>query len=317
MKKLFSLILAFLATMVNATERVNLTCKFDAIAAGYVDKLYSANLILENDKLYNSDGSSGNNRNAIFANGSDKYYEEFSFQIFDGNEYRGLYTNYGLKYNIPVTWTLNTGEVTCVMKRGWGSSYYGDNTKTIHDTVYVPKKEYVVTHDTVNNTKTIHDTTYVPKKEYVVTHDTLIKVVHDTVVKVVTDSILDSSKATQRFSLRGKYVGLAANETDCEFYTHFLKYNDSVFNENGEYVDSFEIKLLYTSGSYYKTIKLERSTLITLMGHPAIYPTRKGNYYITTERNWNEESVKDWSKVKTSSELQKQVDRLRSEIGKQ
>jgi hypothetical protein len=82
-------------------------------------------------------------------------------------------------------------------------------------------------------------------------------------------------------------------------------------------VDSFEIKLLYTSGSYYKTIKLERATLLTIMGHPAIYPTRKGNYYITTERNWNEESVKDWSKVKTSSELQKQIERLRLEIGNQ
>lgn len=311
MKKLLAL-LTLIFCGAHATERVTLTCKFDAVAAGYVNKLYSANLILENDKLYNSDGSSGNNRNAIFANGSNSY-QEFSFQIFDGNEYRGLYASNGLKYNIPATWTLNTGEVTCSMKRGWSNSYYSDDTKTIHDTVYVPKKEYVVIHDTIYNTFDKPDF----EPELIVKHDTLIKVVHDTVFKIVKDSILDSSKATQRFSLRGKYVGLAANETDCEFYTHFLKYNDSVFNENGEYVDSFEIKLLYTSGSYYKTIKLERATLLTLVGHPAIYPTRKGNYYITTERNWNEESVKDWSKVKTSSELQKQIERLRSEIGKQ
>lgn len=312
MKKMFSLILVLFATIVSATERVNLTCKFDAVATGYVSKVYSVNLILERGKFYNSDGSSGNNRNAIFANGSNSYMS-FSFQVYDGNEYRGLRSDDGFKYNIPVTWTLNTGEVTCVMKKGWGSSYYGDNTKTIHDTVYIPKKEYVVIHDTVDNT--FDKPTFEP--ELIVKHDTLIKVVHDTVLKVVKDSILDSSKATQRFSLRGKYVGLAANETDREFYTHFLKYNDSVFNENGEYVDSFEIKLLYTSGSYYKTIKLERATLLTLMGHPAIYPTRKGNYYITTERNWNEESEKDWSKVKPSSELQKQIERLRAEIGKQ
>jgi len=265
MKKLIAL-LVLAVGIASATERVNLTCKFDAIASGYVNKLYSANLILENDNFYNAfynaDGSSGNNRNAIFANGTNNY----SFQIYDGNEFHELYSSDGLKYNIPATWPLNTGEVTCTMTRGWGSSYYGDNTKTIHDTVYVPVKEYVVHHK----------------------RDTVINVVHDTIIRVVKDSVLDSSKATQRFSLRGKYVGLAANETDCEFYTHFLKYNDSVFNENGEYVDSFEIKLLYTSGSYYKTIKLERSTLLTLMGHPAIYPTRKGNYYITTERNWNE-----------------------------
>jgi hypothetical protein len=310
------LILVLFVTIANATERINLTCKFDAVATGYVSKVYSVNLILEGNAVYNADGSRGNNRNAIFANGStntDTKYSDFSFQVYDGNEYRGLRSEDGLQYNIPATWTLNTGEVTCVMKRGWGSSYYGDNTKTIHDTVYVPKKEYVVIHDTVDNT--FDKPTFEP--ELIVKHDTLIKIVHDTVIKIVKDSILDSSKATQRFSLRGKYVGLAANETDCEFYTHFLKYNDSVFNENGEYVDSFEIKLLYTSGSYYKTIKLERATLLTLMGHPAIYPTRKGNYYITTERNWNEESVKDWSKVKPSSELQKQIDRLRSEIGKQ
>lgn len=283
MKKLIALSI-FAVGIASATERVNLTCEFDAVALGYVNKLYSVNLILENDRFYNADGSSGYKRNAIFANGTNRL-EKFSFQIFDGNNYRELDSYNGLKYNIPATWTLNTGEVTCTMKRGWGGSYYGDNTKTIHDTVYVPQKEYVV--------------------------------IHDTIIKVVKDSILDSSKATQRFSLRGKYVGLAANETDCEFYTHFLKYNDSVFNENGEYVDSFEINLLHTSGSYYKTIKLERSTLLALMGHPAFYPTRKGNYYITTERNWNEESVKDWSKVETSFELQKQIDRLRSELGKQ
>jgi len=147
-------------------------------------------------------------------------------------------------------------------------------------------------------------------------NDTLIKIVRDTIVKIVKDSVLDSSKATQRFSLRGKYVGLAVNEIDCEFYTHFLKYDDSIFNEHGEYVDSFEIKLLYTSGSYYKTIKLERVTLMALMGRSAIYPTRKGNFYITTERNWNEDSVKDWGAVKPSEAIQMEVDRLRAEIDK-
>ncbi len=313
MKHLFTLILTLLVAVANATERVNLTCKFEAVAAGYVSKVYSVNLILEGNALYNADGSHGNNRNAIFANGSttsDTKYSYFSFQLYDGNEYRSLRSADGLKYNIPATWTLNTGEVTCVMKRGWGNSYYGDNTKTIHDTVYVPKIEYVVIHDTVD--PIFEKPSFEP--ETTVKHDTIIKVVRDTVIKIVKDSILDSSKATQRFSLRGKYVGLAVNEIDCEFYTHFLKYNDTIFNEQGEYVDSFEIKLLYTSGSYYKTIKLERKTLISLMGHPAIYPTRKGNFYITTERNWNEESIKDWSKVKPSATLQKEVDRLRAEL---
>jgi hypothetical protein len=307
MKNILALLILIICGA-NATERVNLTCKFDAIAVGYINKLYSANLILENDKFYNSDGSRGNNSNAIFANGNTIW--DFSFQIFDGNEYRELYSYHGLKYNIPATWSLNTGEVTCIMTRGWGSSYYKDNIKTIHDTVYVTKKEYVVIHDTL-------------EPDIVVEHDTLIKVMHDTVIKhdtlikLVKDSTIDSSKATQRFSLRGKYVGLATNETDCEFYTHLLKYNDTVFNENGEYVDSFEIKLLYPSGSYYKTIKLERAVLISIIGRPAMYPTRKGNYYITTERNWNEEPIKDWSKVKVSSDLQKQIDRLRHELGKQ
>ena len=117
MKKLIALLILAVG-ITSATERVNLTCKFDAVASGYVNKLYSANLILENDKFYNADGSSGNNRNAIFANGTNSY-QEFSFQIYDGNKFRGLYANNGLKYNIPVTWTLNTGEVTCTMKRGW------------------------------------------------------------------------------------------------------------------------------------------------------------------------------------------------------
>lgn len=310
MKHMFTLILTLLVAVANATERVNLTCKFEAVAAGYVSKVYSVNLILEGNAVYNADGSHGNNRNAIFANGTK--YSDFSFQLYDGNEYRGLSSDDGLKYNIPATWTLNTGEVTCVMKRGWGNSYYGDNTKTTHDTVYVPKIEYVVIHDTVD--PIFEKPSFEP--ETTVKHDTIVKVVRDTVIKIVKDSILDSSKATQRFSLRGKYVGLAVNEIDCEFYTHFLKYNDTVFNEQGEYVDSFEIKLLYTSGSYYKTIKLERNTLINLMGHPAIYPTRKGNFYITTERNWNEESIKDWSKVKPSATLQREVDRLRAELDK-
>jgi len=69
MKKLLAL-LTILACGANATERVNMTCKFDAVAAGYVSKVYSVNLILEGNAIYNADGSRGNNRNAIFANGS-------------------------------------------------------------------------------------------------------------------------------------------------------------------------------------------------------------------------------------------------------
>jgi len=138
LKLIPSSILTFLVVVANATERVNVACKFDAVAAGYVSKVYSTNLILEKNRLYNADGSSGNNRNAIFGNGDDDY--KLSFQIFDGNEYRRLSSGDGLKYNIFATWTLNTGEVTCVMTRGWGSSYYSDNIKTVHDTVYISHK---------------------------------------------------------------------------------------------------------------------------------------------------------------------------------
>lgn len=315
MKKLLVLLILLICG-VNASERVTMTCELDAIASGYVDKSYSVNLILQGERLYNQDGSTGNfQRKSIHGDGSSAH----QFYLYDGSEFRGLYSS-TMRIGKIVEWSLNVGTVACVMTKGWASEKYSDNKTVVyvHDTVVKVERTApswascisVLPHytDTIKTTK--YDTVY---SKY--SFDTLV--VHDTVIKVVRDSILDSSKATQRFSLRGKYVGLAANETDCEFYTHFLKYNDSVFNEHGEYVDSFEIKLLYTSGSYYKTIKLERSTLLTLMGHPAIYPTRKGNYYITTERNWNEESVKDWSKVKTSSDLQKQIDRLRSEIGKQ
>ena len=93
MKHLFILILTLLVAVTNATERVNMTCKFDAIASGYVSKTYSVNLILEGNAAYNADGSHGNNRNAIFANGSTNYdskYSDFSFRPYDGNEYRGL-----------------------------------------------------------------------------------------------------------------------------------------------------------------------------------------------------------------------------------
>ncbi|MCK9428561.1 MAG: hypothetical protein M0R17_00950 [Candidatus Omnitrophica bacterium] len=325
-----------------------MTCRFDAVAAGYASKAYSVNLILDDNNLYNADGSSGHNRKAIYANGG-----AFSFDIFDGNEYRGLRSDYGLRYGIPATWTLNTGEVTCTISHGWSDDYYQDGFKTkyLHDTIvkvdsiYVyggAKKVYI--HDTLIKIDSVvnslvkvdticaHDTVFkidtVIKVDKIspswvscnsvlgvdkIKYDTITKVVHDT---FVNNGVLDSSKATQRFSLHGKYAGLAANEIDCEFYAHFLKYNDTVFNDQGEYSDSFEIKLLYTSGSYYKTIKIERHTLISLVGHPAIYPTRKGNFYITTERNWNEDSEKDWSKVKPSAELQKEVTQLRAEIDK-
>ena len=118
MKKLIAL-LVLAVGIASATERVNLTCKFDAIASGYVNKLYSANLILADDQFYNADGSSGNNGNAIFANEPNNDFI-FSFQIYDGTEFHDLYANNGLKYDIPVTWALNTGEVTCTMTRGWG-----------------------------------------------------------------------------------------------------------------------------------------------------------------------------------------------------
>jgi len=313
MKHLFTLILTLLVAVANASERVTLTCELDAIASGYVDKSYSANLILQGDRLYNQDGSTGSfQRKAIYGDGSSAY----QFYIYDGSEFRGLYSS-NMKIGQIIEWSLNVGTVACVMTKGWDSEKYTDNKTVVyvHDTVVKIDRTppswascaSVMPHytDTIKTTK--YDTVYA---KYSI--DTVV--VHDTVIKIVKDSILDSSKATQRFSLRGKYVGLAVNEIDCEFYTHFLKYNDTVFNEQGEYVDSFEIKLLYTSGSYYKTIKLERNTLISLMGHPAIYPTRKGNFYITTERNWNEESIKDWSKVKPSATLQKEVDRLRAEL---
>jgi hypothetical protein len=313
MKHLFTLILTLLVAVANASERVTLTCELDAIASGYVDKSYSANLILQGDRLYNQDGSTGSfQRKAIYGDGSSAY----QFYIYDGSEFRGLYSS-NMKIGKIIEWSLNVGTVACVMTKGWDSEKYTDNKTVVyvHDTVVKIDRTppswascaSVMPHytDTIKTTK--YDTVYA---KYSI--DTVV--VHDTVIKIVKDSILDSSKATQRFSLRGKYVGLAVNEIDCEFYTHFLKYNDTVFNEQGEYVDSFEIKLLYTSGSYYKTIKLERNTLISLMGHPAIYPTRKGNFYITTERNWNEESIKDWSKVKPSATLQKEVDRLRAEL---
>lgn len=309
-------ILALLTLLVcgsNASERVTLTCELDAIASGYVDKSYSANLILNNERLYNQDGGTGPfQRKAIYGSGTWSH----EFHLYDGSEFRGL-TASDWKIGKIIEWSLNVGTVACVMTKGWDSEKYTDNKTVVyvHDTVVKIERTppswasctSVMPHytDTVKTTK--YDTVYT---NYSI--DTVV--IHDTVIKIVKDSVLDSSNATQRFSLRGKYVGLAVNEIDCEFYTHFLKYNDTVFNEQGEYVDSFEIKLLYASGSYYKTIKLERNTLISLMGHPAIYPTRKGNFYITTERNWNEESIKDWSKVKPSATLQKEVDRLRSEL---
>lgn len=313
MKHLFTLILTLLVAVANASERVTLTCELDAIASGYVDKSYSANLILNNEKLYNQDGGTGPfQRKAIYGSGSWSH----EFHLYDGSEFRGL-TASDWKIGKIIEWSLNVGTVACVMTKGWDSEKYTDNKTVVyvHDTIVKKiQPSFDVCASMVNKFYREVDTVYLDNSVAVTKIDTVIKVFRDTVVKIVKDSILDSSKATQRFSLRGKYVGLAVNEIDCEFYTHFLKYNDTVFNEQGEYVDSFEIKLLYTSGSYYKTIKLERNTLISLMGHPAIYPTRKGNFYITTERNWNEESVKDWSKVKPSATLQKEIDRLRAEL---
>ena len=98
MKFLCAMIL-LLVQFASATECVTMFCSFNAIASGYVSKTYSVNLILEGNAAYNADGSHGNNRNAIFANGSTNYdskYSDFSFRPYDGNEYRGLRSADGL-----------------------------------------------------------------------------------------------------------------------------------------------------------------------------------------------------------------------------
>lgn len=299
-------IIAFLVCVVNATERVNVSCYFDAKAEGYSDKEYSQNLLNKDGTLYNSDGTGGKNKQPIY--GSGVYYERFAFGIYDGATFHGIKKD-NMVYGFPYSWSLNTGDVDCVLNSGWVGEYYKEPKYVIRDTVYKYKTDTIYLEKFLKPSN-IHDTIIKIRR------DTIQTTIRDTVVKIVKDSVFDSSKATVRFSLKGKYIGLATNEIDCEFYTHFLKYNDSVFNEMGDYVDSFEINLVYLSGSYYKTIKLDRATILTLINHPAVYPTRKGNYFITTELNWNESSIKDWSQVKTSTELQEQINKLRSEIGR-
>lgn len=308
-RSLAGLAIILVSMSVQATERVTLACRFDGVADGYVSKVYSENMVLESNRLYNSDGSQGTNQRAIWGHGSAGYID-FAFSLYDGQAYRDLYAVSGLKFNTAYHWSLNTGEITCALKHGWASSYYHDNTG-VHDTLRI--------HDTISRV--------VPQYVYVTSVDTIydtsgkycrqvLREVHDTVVKLVPVSVLDSSKATQRFSMRGKYVGVALNEADCEFYSRFIKYNDSVFDENGTYVDSFDIKLVRQSGSYYKTIRLSRATLLNLVGSPALYPGPRGNFWITTERNWTQEPVKDWSLAPVSKVVSDEVERLRRELGK-
>lgn len=308
--KTVCLFLALFICTAEATERVNMTCKFDAVAVGYVSKIYSVDLVKNGATFYNSDGSLGNSMNkALYAKNS---YGS-SLSVYDGRDFHTLAMD-DQNFETTSTWSINTGEVTCVMRRGWFQEYYTENKNTVHDTIYVIKRGPCIQSKIDTVYVSTVDTVFIDKIE--LKADTLVRTVHDTVVKLVRDSVLDTSKATQRFSLRGKYVGLAADDSNREFYTHFLKYNDTVFNENGDYVDSFDIKILYTTGAYCKTIKLERNTLLRLIGQPTLYPTRRGNFYITTERGWNESSENDWSRARPSASMQKEVDRLKSELDK-
>lgn len=114
MKKLLAL-LTCLACGANASERVTMTCELVAIASGYVDKSYSANLILNNEKLYNQDGGTGPfQRKAIYGSGSWSH----EFYLYDGSEFRGL-TASDWKIGKILEWSLNVGTVACVMTKGF------------------------------------------------------------------------------------------------------------------------------------------------------------------------------------------------------
>ena len=124
--KYFAIIIALFTAQAMASERVNIVCAFDAVASGYTSKFYSTNLILNDDHFFNDDGNSGYNGKAIFGNGDDALTSNFEFGIYDGNKYHKLYAFSGLSFNKLATWSLNTGNVSCTMTRGWHEEYYSE-----------------------------------------------------------------------------------------------------------------------------------------------------------------------------------------------
>lgn len=288
------------ASVVGAeTQQVSVSCIFSGAARGYKDLAYSTDMILaDNGRIFNDDGRTGNTL------GEAMFSEDFGYvAAYNGQEYISLmYTSWRMIET--KIWSVSTGTFTCAL----GPRLYTQKSDSrIHDTVYINKPIRITTYDTIF---------LKPDTSVKFIRDTVIKIVHDTVIKIVKDTIFDSTKGAQRFSLKGSYVGIAINEQDCDFYAHLIKYQDSVFNENGEYVDSFRIDLTYKSGSFFKTLKIDRLTLLDLIGHPAVFSSRRGNFYITTELDWNQESIKDWTKVKPSDVIQQGVDKLRAELEK-
>jgi hypothetical protein len=166
-----------------SAEQVTMTCKLDAIASGYTDKSYSVNLILSNDKLFNQDGSIGEfQQNEIFGEGD--YW--FDFRIFDGDKFRNIDGPSEWKIGQITNWTMNIGNLSCYMKKGWIAEKQFHN-RVIRDTVEIPQFKYTTVFDTifVPEIKVIHDTIFVP--EYKIIRDTIFKpfnkTVHDTFVE--------------------------------------------------------------------------------------------------------------------------------------
>lgn len=175
MKKLL-LLLALAAFGASASERVNMTCEFDALAAGYTSKSYSVNLILADGYLYNQDGSTGRFQGkSIYAGSQDDPW-------FYGRHYYGIHLSDGSSYRLlnppssgwsyagewsTMRWSLNAGTISCTLTKGWTQEYYtvdigGGVSKThaggkapgddrsaaiIHDTI--PYPVYVFTNDSI------------------------------------------------------------------------------------------------------------------------------------------------------------------------
>ena len=163
MKKLL-LLLTLVAFGASASERVNMTCEFDALAAGYTSKSYSVNMILADGDLYNQDGSTGRFQGkSIYAGSQDDPW-------FYGRHYYGIHLSDGSSYRLlnppssgwsyagewsTMRWSLNAGTISCTLTKGWTQEYYtvdiGGGVSKIHAGGKAPgdDRSAAIIHDTI------------------------------------------------------------------------------------------------------------------------------------------------------------------------
>lgn len=132
--KIFFIVFLFIATMTQATERITMTCKFDALAEGYNSFTVSQKMLLTSPDFYsefkNKDGSfddfywaDGHINNKLAFNGIEYMHGTISYGdilFYDGEEWHVL--TFDRDDNVLDTegrWNMNSGNVSCSWVPGW------------------------------------------------------------------------------------------------------------------------------------------------------------------------------------------------------